>query len=220
MKRLRIPLGWLMGLVAIVVAIKFELLGVAEGIQILIMFGLLLVTAEYATSAERTAKAALEQAKANTKMAGEMELARKMQNKPSLIAYFDNPQSTLLDLVVKNIGYGAAKDVRLKIDPPLYDHNNRDVSELSLFKQGISFFPPNREVRQIIGVSTQFFGKGIQRPLEYNLTISYSDVEGNHIPDHIIPLDLSVNRNQPIHRESDIDKLTKEVKNLASKIKC
>ncbi|GAI22769.1 unnamed protein product, partial [marine sediment metagenome] len=35
----------------------------------------------------------------------------------------------------------------------------------------------------------------------------------------IIPLDLSVYRDLPIHRESDIDKLTKEVKNLASKLK-
>ncbi len=197
---------------AIVMAVAFNVLTLYEGLQILITYTLVLVTAEYA-------KSTAQQAKANEKMVEEMELTRKMQNKPSLIAYFDNPQSILLDLVIKNIGYGIAKDVKLKIDPPLCDHKNRDISELSLFKQGISFFPPNREFRHILGVSTQFFGEDAKRPLEYNLTMSYSDVEGNHIPDHIIPLDISVYRNLPAHPDSDIDKLTREVANLARRIK-
>ncbi len=203
---------WLVGMVAIVLAVGFNVLTLAEGLQILIMYTLVLVTAQYA-------KSAAEQAGANRKMAEEMKLAREMQATPSITAYFDNPQSALLDLVVKNIGYGAAKDVRLKIDPPLHDQKKRDIAELSLFKRGINFFPPNREFRQIVGVTNQFFGEGSQRPLEYNLTVSYCDVAGNPVPTQIIPLDLSVYRDLPIHRESDIDKLTKEVKNLASKIK-
>jgi hypothetical protein len=198
-------------MIIIVLAVFFKVLTLFEGLQILITYTLVLVTAQYAKSAS-------EQAKANIKMAEEMGLSRKIHDTPTLIAYFDNPQSILLDLVIKNIGYGIAKDVKLKIDPPLYDHNNRDIAELSLFKQGINFFPPNREFRQIIGVSTQFFGKGSQRPLEYNLTISYSDVAGKPIPPQTIPLDLSVYRDLPIHRESDVDKLTKEVKNLAQKL--
>ena len=53
---LGVPIGWLIGLIAIVVAIMFDLLDLAQGIQILIMFGLLLVTAQYATSTHRMAK--------------------------------------------------------------------------------------------------------------------------------------------------------------------
>lgn len=160
-----------------------------------------------------------EQAEASKRMADEIKLAREMQTMPSIIAYFDNPRSTLLDLVVKNIGHGAAKDVRLKIDPPLHDHKERNIAELSLFQRGIDFFPPGREFHQIVGVTKSFFGEGSQRPLEYNLTVSYSDVQGNPVPTQIISLDLSVYRDLPIHRESDIDKLTKEVKNLAEKLK-
>ena len=122
-------------------------------------------------------------------------------------------------MVVKNIGYGIAKDVRLKIDPPLLDYKERDISELSLFKKGIAFFPPGREFRQIVGVSTEFFGEGAQRPLEYDLTVSCSDAFGNRVPPETIHLDLSVYRSLPIHRESDIDRLAKEVKNLAEKVK-
>ena len=147
-----------------------------------------------------------------------MEATLKAQTTPSIIAYFDNPRSVLIDLVVKNIGYGTAKEVRLKIAPPLLDHENRDISELSLFKEGIEFFPPNREFRQIVGTTMQFFGEGAQRPLKYELTASYYDSGGNSIYEQIIPLDLSVYRNLPIARESDIDRLTKEVAKLRQAI--
>lgn len=190
----------------------FNLIKLAEGMEIFILLGLVFITAEYAKSASK-------QASANQTMAEEMKLTREMQNKPSLIAYFDNPQSVLIDLVVKNIGYGAAKNVMLKIEPPLYDHEERSIAELSLFKRGIDYFPPNREFRQIVGTSGQFFSEGSQRPLEYNLTLSYSDVDDNSFPAQTIPLDLSVYRNLPLHRESDIDKLAKEVSKLAAKIR-
>ncbi len=150
----------------------------------------------------------------NIRMVSEMEKTRKAQTSAFITAYFDNPISTLIDLVVKNDGYGTARQIRLKIAPPLFDHENRDISELSLFKRGIEFFPPNREFRQIVGTSQQFFGEGAQRPLEYMLTITYLDLGGNSSHEQLIPLDLSVYRNLPIHRESDVDKLTKEVEQL------
>ena len=181
----------------------FNLIKLAEGTEIFILLGLVFVTAEYAKSASK-------QASANQAMVEEMKLTREMQNRPSIIAYFDNPQSVLIDLVVKNIGYGSAREVRLKIEPSLYDHEERSIAELSLFEKGIDYFPPNREFRQIVGTSGQFFSKDSQRPLEYNLTVSYTDIEGNSLPAQTIPLDLSVYRNLPLHRESDIDKLAKK----------
>ncbi len=140
-----------------------------------------------------------------------MKAQLQAQITPSIIAYFDNPLSSLIDLVVKNIGNGAAREVLLRIDPPLLDHKNRDISELSLFKRGIEFFPPNREFRQIVGTSDQFFGEDFKRPLEYELTISYKDIERNPAPDQTIHLDLSVYRDLPIHRESDIAKAIMEM---------
>jgi len=153
----------------------------------------------------------------NLRTVNEMEKTRKVQTTPSIVAYFDNPTSILIEFVVKNIGYGAAKEVRLNIDPPLLDHKNRNISELSLFKEGIKFFPPNREFRQIVGTSRQFFDKDAPRPLQYELLMSYQDAEGN-MYEQAISLDLSVYRDLPIHRESDIDKLTKEVAELRKAI--
>ena len=202
---------WLGLYILVAISVYFKALSTYEGIQILLMVTLVLITWRYAVSAH-------EQAETSKRMADEMKLAREAETMPSVIAYFDNPHSILLDLVVKNIGYGVAKDVKLKIDPPLCDYKDRNIAELSLFKSGIGFFPPGREFRQIVGVSSQFFGEGSQRPLEYNLTVSYYDVQGNPVPTQIISLDLSAYRNLLSHRESDVDRLIKEVKNLAKKI--
>jgi hypothetical protein len=203
---------WVGLFILVGIGVYFTPLSTYEGVQILLMVTLVLITWRYAVSAQQ-------QAEASKRMAEEMKLTREMQTAPSIIAYFDNPISRLLDLVIKNIGYGAAKDLNLKINPPLLDHKERNIAELSLFKRGIDFFPPAREFRQTVGVSTSFFGKGSQRPLEYDLTVSYSDVLGNPVPPQVIRLDLSVYRDLPIHPESDIDRLGKEVKNLAEKLK-
>lgn len=221
MKGLRGPaINVLIAGVVIGLAIWLKLLGLGEGIQILILLGLVFVTAQYAKSAESASKAAIEQAEASKQMVEELRLTREIQNMPSIIAYFDNPQSSLLELVVKNIGNGAAKDVTLSIEPPLYDYRERNVADLSLFKKGIRFFPPNRELRQIIGIGKHFFGEGSQRPLEYNLKLSYYDVSGNLVADNeVIPLDLSIYRDLPIHRKSDVDKLTEEVQRLADTLR-
>ena len=110
MKKLGIPLGWLIGLVAIVVAIKFDILEVAEGIQILIMFGLLLVTAQYA-------KSAADQTGASRKMAQEMEQQRIEAACPALSLrpelYFEG--GGFATLLLQNTG-GLAKEVNIDIE--------------------------------------------------------------------------------------------------------
>jgi hypothetical protein len=178
-------------------------------VQALLTLALIAVTWWYAVETKRIRKSSEASAR-------EMKLTRERQVAPSIIAYFDNQTSNLIDLVIKNIGYGAAKDVGLKIAPPLLDFKDRPISELSLFRQGINFFPPNREFRQIVGTSSNFFSKDSQRPLEYKLTISYSNIFGRTIPDQIIPLDLSVYRDLPIHRGSAMDKLVEKVDKIAT----
>ncbi|MFH1002862.1 MAG: hypothetical protein V1780_01805, partial [Chloroflexota bacterium] len=56
------------------------------------------------------------------------------------------------------------------------------------------------------------------RPLNYSLIITYSDIQGNNIPEQVIPLDLSVYRNLPAHPESEIDKLVKAIEKLTRSI--
>lgn len=72
------PLGWLLGFTAIIVAILFELLELVVGIQILLMYTLVLVTWQYARSAH-------EQAEASKKMAEEMHQSRFASFQPIVV---------------------------------------------------------------------------------------------------------------------------------------
>lgn len=156
-----------------------------------------------------------EQAEASKRMAEEMKLAREMQNKPYIAAYFEVPHSIMINLVIKNIGNGVARDVHLKIDPPLLTNGpTPDVAELPLFKNGISYFPPNGEFCQFIGTSVDFFGKDSKRPLQYNMSVSYCNVEGKPLPDQIIPLDVSVFYGLLVRDEKTLGDLVEEVKRL------
>jgi hypothetical protein len=206
LKRWWVSSTWIIVLtILIVISLLLKLLSLFEALQILITFTLVIITAQYAISTQ--------------KMVDEMKLTREAQSQPAIIAYFDNPTSNLLDLVIRNIGLGAAREVKLKITPPLLDHYGRDISELSLFKNGINFFPPNREFREIIGTSLQFFAEDSKRALNYTLTISFLNAEGKEIPPNAINLNLSVLRHLPIARESDLSKLTKEIKNLTDNLR-
>jgi len=155
------------------------------------------------------------QAEATRTMAQEMKIERQSRITPSIFIYFDNPVSNLIELVIKNTGQAAARNVKLSINPPLMDFKNRDISELSLFKVGIDFFAPGREFRQVIDTGVEFFKDGSTQPLTYEVTMSYSDIEGKQIYTQVMPLELSVWRHLKTHRESDIDLLKKEVARIA-----
>lgn len=124
MKGLGVPIGWLIGLIAIVVAIMFDLLDLAQGIQILIMFGLLLVTAQYA-------KSAAEQAGASRKMAKETSEAKFASLQPIVVmgrtiaygvvrdAREIAPQTTIRDRTwLYNVGPGPALNLRFSLKEP------------------------------------------------------------------------------------------------------
>jgi len=72
MKRFKIPaIEIFFASIIIMIAISFELLELAQGIEIIILLGLVFVTAEYARSTQ--------------KMAEEMKLTREMQNMHPLL---------------------------------------------------------------------------------------------------------------------------------------
>ena len=84
--------GWLIGMVAIVLAVTFDVLTLADGLQIVIMYTLVLITAQYA-------KSTADQAGVSKKMAQETAEARFASLQPILV-------------MGRTIAYGVIKDVR------------------------------------------------------------------------------------------------------------
>ncbi len=127
---------WLVGMVAIVLAVGFDVLTLAEGLQILIMYTLVLVTAQYA-------KSAAGQVEASRKMAQEMEQQRIEAMRPSLSLRPGHYTlgGGFVTLLLQNTG-GLAKDVNIDIEttkPP----GNKSLFIPAIDKEHIVYLPTN-----------------------------------------------------------------------------
>lgn len=106
-------------------------------------------------------------------MVAEMRRSRIEQARPYIFVDFDIPYGEqLIHIIVKNIG-GAAKNVKFKFNPELIDSRGRNVSNGAIFKNGINFFPPNKEIKQLFDYAPDYFERDL--PLKFDLTVTYSD---------------------------------------------
>ena len=169
MKGLGVPIGGLIGLVVIVVAFMFKLLGLAECIQILIMLGLVFVTAQYA-------KSAAEQTGASRKMAEEMQESRFASLQPIIVMGRTIEQGPIKDarIIVEqtiisdrtwlcNVGPGPALNLHFFLKEP-----NRKNPSGTFSGKGLKALGPG-EVHQL----------GIEKRLSsHDLVVEYEDVFG------------------------------------------
>jgi len=129
-------------------------------------------------------------AKATRQMVVEMRKNRELQMRPCIVLDFDF-QGALMNLAVKNMGDGAARDVRFQFEPHFVNSAGMDVCEYPIFKDGISFLAPHKEITQFVDLGTKYF-KEAGKPRQFDVTITCKDATGaNHYSD-LIPIDLSI----------------------------
>ncbi len=117
-------------------------------------------------------------------MVNEMRTAREAQQRPYVVLDLDYPRATICDMIIKNVGNGAAVDLRVTFDPDLeYQKSGRKLSELPIFNEN-RFIVPGRELRffygSLTGKSPPTEEQGIKASLEYR------DTEGKVYTDEII----------------------------------
>lgn len=117
-------------------------------------------------------------------MVSEMRTAREAQQRPYVVLDLDYPRATICDMIIKNVGNGAAVDLRVTFDPDLeYQKSGRKLSELPIFNE-TRFIVPGRELRffygSLTGESPPTEEQGIKASLEYR------DTEGKVYTDEII----------------------------------
>lgn len=123
-----------------------------------------------------------------------MEAARLDQSRPYVLVTVDNNPAAfhVIDLVVENAGAGPARDVVIKVDPPLTrvkEEKDYKLSESRLFSAPVPVLPPGFKIRT-------FFDSAIDRssadvPQTHNVTITYNDGHGHEWTEHSV-LDFSL----------------------------
>ena len=142
------------------------------------------------------ASATRKAAEASDRTLDEMREARDQESAPYVVAYFDIPEgSSLIYLVLKNIGNSSAVNVRVAVDPPFQTSHDRPIiDQLGFLKEGVGSMPPKYELRTIFDSANRYFQRD-ELPLQYEVKIAYyggirSD---ERISDQV--LDLSAQKN-------------------------
>ncbi len=92
---------------------------------------------------------ARKQAAATRETVDEMRESRRAQEQPQVIVDADYSHHTLIYIVVRNLGRGAAKDITFHFSETLVSSIGSPVNEQPYFKRGIDFLAPGTEIRTL-----------------------------------------------------------------------
>lgn len=120
----------------------------------------------------------------------EMKATRDIETSPYIVAYFDVPHGEVwADLVIKNIGRGVARNVRMEFDPELTNTENHNLMGLPMIRDGIPMMPPDYEIRTTFDFTQRYFNAGL--PMRYNVRLTYTGGVDNAPRENECVADLS-----------------------------
>jgi hypothetical protein len=162
-------------------------------------------------------KTARRQATATRETVDEMRESRKMQERPQVIVDADYSHHTLVYLVIRNLGRGAAKDITFHFSDTMPSSINSQVNEQPYFKRGIDFLAPGAEIRTIWDTGFGLMPLLREKGLEQGITItskykSLSDDEPHENSWRINPLLMEW---QLQRTENDLTDLVKVIEAIA-----
>jgi hypothetical protein len=76
----------------------------------------------------------------------EMRAARMAGGRPQVIVDADYASLPQVDIAVRNISGGAAKDITFEFSAPVVSSDGVVISDLTYFKNGLDFLEPNGEI--------------------------------------------------------------------------
>ena len=76
----------------------------------------------------------------------EMRTQRTAMGRPLVIVQEDYESLPELDVAIRNVSEGVARDIEFEFSVPIESSNGFVVSDLPYFKYGLSFPPPNGEI--------------------------------------------------------------------------
>ena len=145
-------------------------------------------------------------------MVTEMKVARETQLRPYIIIDFDFYKTSLCDMIIKNIGNGAACDVQINFEPDvIYREPDIKLSDLPVFQQ-LKFFPASKEIRFFFRNMRDKSSVSVQN--QFNANLRYKDSAGKEY-NEILYLDLTWHKKLMFVRVKDVDDLVKTVEEIA-----
>ena len=111
----------------------------------------------------------------------EMRAQRTAMGRPLVIVQEDYESLPELDVAIRNVSEGAAKDIVFDFSVPIESSNGFVVSDLPYFKYGLDFLPPNGEITcywdELDSLLPFLESKDLQNGI--HVTVRYKDLTGD-----------------------------------------
>ncbi len=149
--------------------------------------------------------------KGNRETLREMREQRISGGRPQVIIQARYDRLPMVDLVVRNLGWGAAKDIAFAFSEPIEDSTDFIVSELPYFQEGMSFLGPGEEIAcawdNLDNLTASLREKGHKRGIV--ATVRYEDLAGESYETEwrINPLIYENKRHVPPHNHQAVEVL-------------
>lgn len=121
----------------------------------------------------------------------EARRTREDQTRPYIVVDAEISQASRIhiDLVIRNVGATAARNVRLEFTPPLETSmNDLDLTDSVLINEGVKTMPPGREIRALMDQGPSRLKAKL--PNRYDVIVRYEDLKGRAQPELRFVLDL------------------------------
>jgi hypothetical protein len=119
----------------------------------------------------------------NHEMVRELREQRLSGGRPQIIVEARYSRLPVIDLVVKNVSGGVAKDIKFDFSAPLEDSSGFVISDLPYLREGMHFLGPGEEVACVWDDLDSLVASFRQKELNkgVTVTVSYQDlVEESH----------------------------------------
>ena len=115
----------------------------------------------------------------------EMQAARVAGGRPQVVVEAGYDRLPLIDVVVRNVGGGSAKDIGFDFSSPMFTSTGFVLSDLNYFKAGMSFLGVGEEVRSLWDTFNDLVPVLREKGLEEGIMVKvrYRDLAGGDYED-------------------------------------
>jgi hypothetical protein len=121
----------------------------------------------------------------NRQMLTEMRASRIARGRPQVVVEAGYAHLPMVDIVVRNVGGGAAQDIEFDFSAPIVRSTGFYISEIPYFKEGMNFLDSGEEVRSLWDNFNELASTLREQGLESGITVSvrYLDLAGGSYED-------------------------------------